>query len=652
MTRRIRILSFSDQPRRRSRLADAGATVAGAGVGYAGFRIGKAARAAEKVISTDAAVAARNAREISDAAVRVKRFPRRILGRALRFLSNRTRVVLLEKKKRELPAAVKAGASAAVSGAALGLLPAFRRGVGMKTVLKSVGIGAGTSATVVGGGTVVGSKVLGEPKKNEGAPITKRAAVGSGLIALPASLVAGAVFSRTKGGQRLLKRWAGTPKNGWRPAAWAQKTGPVGAAAIAGTAGTGYAIGHAADEGQQVDTLASLKKDLKKRNYSSRGRIILFRAVTPYDPQTLTGKVAKDRLVKKIQDDDLERRDANILRAGVTGAVAGLALRGRWRPSRRMLVGAGLGAGSVLAVRRGTERSKDLYGDRSRGAKKAENLTPLAGVGVAAYGLKKRFRLSARGRVIRLGRADQPRYAATQRYADSLRAYGDAAKLVDASGRPTSLTQSQLVGAAVRTGNTIRRNAQRSSRLVRDVADVTAGRPSRGRKREWEKSWFQNAVLSGSGAAAVLGHAVLRRKVPAYRRKSDAVERAVRGQVARARTKIDDVLGLCARRHVLLFDYYSPEGWDVRDGRGNSARVFSPTAKKRTRRKAEWHETKDGQRKILGGLAVVGPVAGLAAGMALSPRLRRLRVLAKRQRPFVDARAIDPKKIIHLPQAG
>ena len=62
-------------------------------------------------------------------------------------------------------------------------------------------------------------------------------------------------------------------------------------------------------------------------------------------------------------------------------------------------------------------------------------------------------------------------------------------------------------------------------------------------------------------------------------------------------------------------------GLGLRDARGNSARVFSPKARKRMRRSAEWYEKKEGQRNILGGLAVAGTVAGTAGGLLVGRRI-------------------------------
>lgn len=71
-------------------------------------------------------------------------------------------------------------------------------------------------------------------------------------------------------------------------------------------------------------------------------------------------------------------------------------------------------------------------------------------------------------------------------------------------------------------------------------------------------------------------------------------------------------------------------GWDIRDPRGKSARVFAPGSRKRERREKEWHEKIENERKLwkagIGAAAVAGLVAGrklkkgpAAAGKVVKP---------------------------------
>ena len=69
-------------------------------------------------------------------------------------------------------------------------------------------------------------------------------------------------------------------------------------------------------------------------------------------------------------------------------------------------------------------------------------------------------------------------------------------------------------------------------------------------------------------------------------------------------------------------------GWDVRDPRGRSARVFAPGAGKRERRQKEWWEKTDNERKLWQGAVIAAGVAGLAGGHALTKKLGKLKPAA------------------------
>lgn len=61
-------------------------------------------------------------------------------------------------------------------------------------------------------------------------------------------------------------------------------------------------------------------------------------------------------------------------------------------------------------------------------------------------------------------------------------------------------------------------------------------------------------------------------------------------------------------------------GWDVRDGRGKSARVFAPGSRPRERREKHWHE-RAGNMRLIGALATVAAGgAGIAAGSRIGAR--------------------------------
>lgn len=172
-----------------------------------------------------------------------------------------------EKERRSPHPAVGAAISGAVSGAVLGSLPLLRRGVSVRAGLKSIGATAAASAGIVGGGTVVGSAVLGEPRKDDPAAITKRAAVGGGLVGAAAGLAGGVVATRTKAGRALL----GNLAKGWRPAAVARKGRLPAAVGIGGVAGGGIGAFQGADEGQQADSIRNIRAQAEARRPKERG---------------------------------------------------------------------------------------------------------------------------------------------------------------------------------------------------------------------------------------------------------------------------------------------------------------------------------------------------------------------------------------------
>src|SRR6266542_934904 len=70
------------------------------------------------------------------------------------------------------------------------------------------------------------------------------------------------------------------------------------------------------------------------------------------------------------------------------------------------------------------------------------------------------------------------------------------------------------------------------------------------------------------------------------------------------------------KKNPICFDEIANyAGWDVRDPRGRSARVFAPGSRRRQRREKQWHERVDTQRKLLSALALAGTIAGAGVGV-------------------------------------
>lgn len=186
-----------------------------------------------------------------------------------------------KKEKKGLNPYVGATLSGAISGAGLGFIPTILRNRSnaprktpktflkklanieagtLKGALKAGGLGALASGAIVGGGALIGSKILGEPREDEGSAFTKRAAIGGTIAGAGAGLAGGVLLRKTRGGAKLL---VGASKN-WRPAQWLRKGPVAGSAAIGAVGGAIYGGGSGADEGQQVDSFRHLRKDLRK----------------------------------------------------------------------------------------------------------------------------------------------------------------------------------------------------------------------------------------------------------------------------------------------------------------------------------------------------------------------------------------------------
>ena len=176
---------------------------------------------------------------------------------------------------------------------------------------------------------------------------------------------------------------------------------------LVGAAATGAVIGGAA-----TGLIgAGLKKfrPHEDQEMSSRARVTRFSQ--PIQPGTRTA-VTRDRYVKHIHDQDLERGESNILRSGVTGAAAGALLKGKLSRGRAAAIGAGLGAATTIGIRASTSANRDQFGDRTYAAKRAERAPwQAAGVVAGVAGAKKindtltaaKVGMSKLGRKVKIG---------------------------------------------------------------------------------------------------------------------------------------------------------------------------------------------------------------------------------------------------------
>ncbi len=130
-----------------------------------------------------------------------------------------------------------------------------------------------------------------------------------------------------------------------------------------------------------------------------------------------------------------------------------------------------------------------------------------------------------------------------------------------------------------------------------------------------KKSVRRRSIIGGVAGAAILGGG-------AY-----AAEKAREGKKKRFSTPAQR-MGLFTLNSQLStlnsFDDVAAEaGWDVRDPRGKSARVFAPGSKRRVRREKTWSEEIGNERKLWkAGVVGAGLLAG-AAGVAVGRRLKK-----------------------------
>jgi len=82
-----------------------------------------------------------------------------------------------------------------------------------------------------------------------------------------------------------------------------------------------------------------------------------------------------------------------------------------------------------------------------------------------------------------------------------------------------------------------------------------------------------------------------------------------------------------ASRLIHFDEVAADAGWDIRDPRGKSARVFAPGSRQRVRREKEWYEKSDNERKMWKAGVLLAGAAGLAGGHLLTKKLGKKAVM-------------------------
>ena len=247
----------------------------------------------------------------------------------------------------------------------------------------------------------------------------------------------------------------------------------------------------------------------------------------------------------------------------------------------------------------------------------------------------------------------------------------------DRTGKTVGWGHVGFVKAQYRQAVKLQRHARRGAALGTDLVGAARGESkvdSRGRplKREWQKAWVKNAAGAAVGLAGIavakhtlkrnpamradLGRAwagikgeavtprnpVLKKVVGARNAVMDKVSDVTSGRVGSkiggAWKKATDwdkhfeatapaLVSLAAKLNLIGFDIQTDlAGWDLRDARGRSARVYAPGARARDRREKKWHERVDNIRRIAVGGAVGAGALGVAGGVMIgrsNPKLVR-----------------------------
>lgn len=187
---------------------------------------------------------------------------------------------MLAKKRREEAtddATWRATLSGAGSGAVLGGASALLGGLKpWQKVAKTALAGAGISAGIAGGGTFLGSQVLGAPEPDEDSAYTTRAGLGASLAGGAIGAGLGALaghgsFSKSAIGRKVAQQFGGLADNivgqGFKKlTAMGGREGAKRGAIAGGLAGAALGGYQGADEGMQVDFIqAQLDKQRRER---------------------------------------------------------------------------------------------------------------------------------------------------------------------------------------------------------------------------------------------------------------------------------------------------------------------------------------------------------------------------------------------------
>jgi len=165
----------------------------------------------------------------------------------------------------------------------------------------------------------------------------------------------------------------------------------------------------------------------------------------------------------------------------------------------------------------------------------------------------------------------------------------------------------------MRKAQSTRKWAGRAGGAAQDVDDMVSGRARNPKKKRfYEKSWFKNAL----GAAAIAAPMYASRVAASQGYQSKLLKKyggkigsAINRQHGRNMPVFTAQLSRTLELSYLDSDETRGAGWDVRDARGKSARVFTPGSLPRNRREKKPHERVGSirtQRNVAIGVGILG----------------------------------------------
>lgn len=164
--------------------------------------------------------------------------------------------------------------------------------------------------------------------------------------------------------------------------------------------------------------------------------------------------------------------------------------------------------------------------------------------------------------------------------------------------------------SAYRKGRRLVPWIRRGTQVAEDTADIAVGKKPK--DPFYKKSWFKSAAVGAALASPIYANRQLRK----YRRTLQEggslgpIQQKVYNTVAKRAPWFIDAFSEKTRKIVELAMDAEMRGWDIRDPRGRSARVYAPGSQKRDRREKNWNE-KTQNIRLIRNIALTGALGGV-----------------------------------------